>query len=69
MNATTAPPREYLALEVSRFLRTHDIPPTRFGREAVKDPRLVTDLFAGRIARAETAAKVRAYIASKTGEA
>jgi hypothetical protein len=70
MNFTTlAPPREYLAVEVSQFLRKHDIPPARFGREAMGDPRFATDLFNGRIARPATAAKVRAYIASKTGEA
>jgi hypothetical protein len=67
MSNIRTPPPEYLALEVRRFLRKHDIPPTRFGREAVDDPNFPTDLFNGRIARPKTAAKVRAYIAAKSG--
>lgn len=61
------PPPEYLALEVSRFLREHKIPPSRFGREAVKDPRFAIDLFHGRIVRPATAERVRAFIASQGG--
>ena len=33
---------------VEKFMRDHDIPPTRFGRESVRDPRLVFDLRSGR---------------------
>ncbi|RVT40132.1 hypothetical protein [Sphingobium algorifonticola] len=33
---------------IERFLRDHNIPPTRFGREAVRDPRLVLDMRRGR---------------------
>lgn len=33
---------------IERFLRDHDIPPTRFGRECARDPRLVFDLRLGR---------------------
>jgi hypothetical protein len=33
---------------VERFIRRHDIPPTRFGRDAVRDPRFVFDLRLGR---------------------
>ncbi|EQB31739.1 hypothetical protein [Sphingobium ummariense] len=33
---------------VERFLSENNIPPTRFGREAVRDPRLVFDLRQGR---------------------
>lgn len=33
---------------IEQFLRRHDMAPTRFGREAVRDPRLVFDLRNGR---------------------
>ncbi|MHA6768275.1 hypothetical protein [Sphingobium ummariense] len=33
---------------VEKFLSENNIPPTRFGREAVRDPRLVFDLRQGR---------------------
>ncbi|APL94822.1 hypothetical protein Sj15T_33820 [Sphingobium sp. TA15] len=37
-----------LLREVEKFLRENDIPATRFGRESVRDPRLVLDLRRGR---------------------
>ncbi|HEX7742588.1 MAG TPA: hypothetical protein VF442_09185 [Sphingobium sp.] len=33
---------------VEQFMRENGIPPTRFGRESVRDPRLVFDLRNGR---------------------
>lgn len=33
---------------VEKFIRDNNIPPTRFGRDSVRDPRLVFDLRAGR---------------------
>lgn len=33
---------------IEKFLRDNGIPPTRFGRESVRDPRLVFDLRNGR---------------------
>jgi hypothetical protein len=33
---------------IERFLREFRMPPTRFGRECVRDPRLVFDLRLGR---------------------
>lgn len=44
---------------VERFLRESAIPPSVFGREAVKDPRLVSDLRAGR----EVGSKIRQRVA------
>jgi hypothetical protein len=44
---------------VERFLRESDIPPSVFGREAVRDPRLVSDLRAGR----EVGSKIRQRVA------
>lgn len=37
-----------LIRKVEKFLRAHDMPPTRFGRLAANDPRLVWDLRNGR---------------------
>ena len=47
---------------VERYLRRSGTPPTRFGREAVHDPRFVFDLRNGREPRPATAARVSAYL-------
>jgi len=52
----------HLLREVERFLRRTDVPPTRFGREVMGDPRFVFDLRNGRDPRPETVARVRAYL-------
>ncbi len=52
----------HLLREVERFLRRSDVAPTRFGREAVGDPRFVFDLRNGRDPRPQTVARVRAYL-------
>jgi hypothetical protein len=52
----------YLLREVERFLRQSDVAPTRFGREAVGDPRFVFDLRNGRDPRPTTIARVLAYL-------
>ena len=52
----------HLLREVERFLRQNDTPPTRFGREAVGDPRFVFDLRNGRDPRPGTVERVRAYL-------
>jgi hypothetical protein len=54
-----------LLFEIDKFLRRSNMPPTRFGRLAVRDPRLVGDLRNGREPRAETVRKVRAFIATQ----
>jgi hypothetical protein len=51
-----------LLREVEKFLRRSDVPPTRFGREAVGDPRFVFDLRNGRDPRPTTVARVLAYL-------
>lgn len=48
---------------IERHLRLNDIPATRFGREAVNDPRFVLDLRNGREPRAETCRRVMAFMA------
>ena len=52
----------YLLRDVETFLRQTDVAPTRFGREAMGDPRFVFDLRNGRDPRPRTVAKVRAYL-------
>jgi hypothetical protein len=47
---------------VEKFLRRSDIAPTRFGREAVGDPRFVFDLRNGRDPRPMTVRRVLAYL-------
>ena len=47
---------------IERFLRRSRMAPTRFGREAVRDPRFVLDLRLGRHPRPRVAARVRAYL-------
>ncbi len=51
-----------LLREIEKFLNRKDIAPTRFGRDAVGDPRFVFDLRQGREPRPETARRVRAFL-------
>jgi hypothetical protein len=43
-----------LIRKIEKFLRQHDMPPTRFGRLAAHDPRFVLDLRNGREPRETT---------------
>ena len=52
----------HLLRDVENFLRRSDTPPTRFGRDAVGDPRFVFDLRNGRDPRPRTVARIRAYL-------
>ena len=52
----------HLLRDVERFLRRSDVAPTRFGRDAVGDPRFVFDLRNGRDPRPGTVARVLAYL-------
>ena len=49
---------------IERHLREFGIPPTRFGRSAVNDPRLVGDLRRGREPGPRTVRRIEAYIAA-----
>lgn len=49
---------------VRRYLRSTGMRPTSFGRRTINDPRLVDDLIAGRQPRADTAARIEAFIAA-----
>jgi hypothetical protein len=49
---------------VERYLREKDLPPTKFGRLAARDPRLVLDMRMGREIGPEMEQKIRHFIAS-----
>ncbi|MEO5866799.1 MAG: hypothetical protein ABIQ19_06775 [Sphingomonas sp.] len=48
--------------KIDRYLRATGMPPTKFGRLAVNDPRLVRDLRAGREPGPRMVARVEAFI-------
>ena len=52
----------HLLREVEIFLRQRGVTPTRFGRDALGDPRFVFDLRNGREPRLRTVARVVAYL-------
>lgn len=54
-----------LLWKIERFLRASDIPPTKFGRLTINDPRLIADLRNGREPRPSTIARIEAFIASE----
>lgn len=51
-----------LLYAIETCLRRTKLPPSRFGREAVRDPRLVHDLRRGRSPGPDMERRVRAYI-------
>ncbi len=53
----------HLLREVEKFLTVKQVSAARFGREAMRDPRLVFDLRKGREPRTQTVKRVRAYLA------
>lgn len=52
----------HLLSEIEKHLRQTGTPPTRFGREAARDPRLVHDLRRGREPGRRLSERVRAYM-------
>lgn len=52
----------WLLQRINHHLESHAITASRFGREALGDPRFVHDLRRGREPRAETIARVTAYL-------
>jgi len=51
-----------LIRQIEKFLRENNMPWTRFGRLATRDPRFVQDLRNGRTPRPETEARVRDFM-------
>ena len=52
-----------LLREIEAFCAAKGIKPSMFGRRVVGDPRLVSDLRAGRMPRESTTTHIRAFIA------
>jgi hypothetical protein len=48
--------------EIEHFMKIKRMPPTRFGRNALNDPRLVFDLRLGREMGNRVRARVEAYL-------
>lgn len=57
-----------LLREIERYLKASGMKPTVFGRNAVRDPRLVHDLRCGREPGARLTARVRDFIAAEAGQ-
>ena len=57
-----------LLREIEKFLRETDMPSTKFGRLAVRDPRLVDDLRNGREPRSAMRTRIEQFM-NKTREA
>lgn len=55
-----------LLWEINRYCRRTGMPPTKFGRLAVNDPRLVGDLARGRKPGRSIEARVEAFITRDT---
>lgn len=51
-----------LLTRIEQHLRRHQMTPTRFGREAARDPNLITQLRDGRELRSKTLQKIVAYL-------
>ena len=51
-----------LQRRVEQFLKNSRTPPTRFGRDAARDPRLVFDMRQGRRLRPATARRLNLYL-------
>ena len=52
----------HLLREIEKFLNRSHTTPTRFGRDALGDPRFVFDLRRGREPRAVTVKRVREFL-------
>jgi len=50
--------------KINRFLRTTQMPETKFGRCVANDPRLVRDIRNGREPRPAMAARIEAFLAA-----
>lgn len=55
----------HVGREVEKFLKRTGMPPTKFGRLAVNDPRLVGDLRNGREPGSRVAARIMTFIAGQ----
>ena len=51
-----------LMRRIEKYMKREDMKPTRFGREAVGDPRLISDIKNGRELRDSTIARIQAWL-------
>jgi 2,4-dienoyl-CoA reductase-like NADH-dependent reductase (Old Yellow Enzyme family) len=58
-----------LMQRIQFFLKRAEMTPTRFGREAIGDPRLVKDMKNGRELRECTAARIHAWLDAQEKQA
>ncbi len=56
----------HLLTEIERYLRRTGTTPTRFGREAARDPRLVHDMRGGREVGPPLSGRIIAFMAEGT---
>ncbi len=54
--------------KIERYLKETAMPPTRFGRLAVRDPRLVGDLRNGREPGPRVVARIEAFLAERADQ-
>jgi hypothetical protein len=59
----------HIRRRIELYLRRTRTPPTRFGRESVGDPRLVSDLRNGREMREKTEARVAEWLDARDRKA
>lgn len=59
----------HIRRRIELYLRRTRTAPTRFGRDAVGDPRLVSDLRRGREMRGKTESRVTAWLDAREQEA
>lgn len=53
-------------LEIERWIKARGMPPTRFGKQSVGDPKLVFDLRSGRDPSSKVTARIRAFMDGET---
>ncbi len=51
-----------LLLKIDRYLRLTKMPRSQFGRLAINDPRLVTDMMRGRVIKPATARRIERFM-------
>jgi len=51
-----------LMRRIEKYMKREDMKPTRFGREAAGDPRLISDIKNGRELRDSTIARIQAWL-------
>jgi hypothetical protein len=56
----------HLRKKIETYLKATGTPPTRFGREAVRDPRLVHDMRRGREIGPRVAKRIIAFIDARS---